>query len=605
MKFTPYDISKNSSKYSIPIYQRLFEWDSDNIAVLMEDLKKSFDLSHGKGDYYIGMLTSTKDNELVDGQQRFTVMMLIGCVLQQYAPVWKDFLLVNDEQPRLHFASRPLDDTYMQMLIDGGSKVEGRDTFVNAKMQNGINVIKAFVNNPNNIAIENKQPFAEYIFRHLSFFISELPSNYSPRDLNKYFERMNTTGKNLEQHEILKVKLLSNLTDNVSTYMTLWNKLSDVDTLLIRKRKDENEHCLAERKSNAFKCSINELISRDILNGMGKTEEGSPVSISNVPQSSTPPYSEKEQAKDSHCALTFPYLLLQALYRKIDGKINGKISDFFKASNLLDTFGTYLPYEGDCVNKEEIKDFMEILVKSRLALDICFIRPSEYGYSLDMNQKDEEEQSLKPLLMLESMLYVSSSNYTHYRWFNWLLSSIERNQGIPSAQDLYKDLNNEDKKLNSLPPYESLSFGKEIRYWFWRLDLYIWENRKVIFRDYSQALAVAENYIFRRNRSIEHIAPQTPLSDSVMKWNDTEDDSILRNSFGNLAMISQGLNSSLSNESYEVKKAHVQSYMNGAKTGSIESLKLLIVHTFYKIWNKETIEEHGRDMYQWLEKQIN
>jgi hypothetical protein len=65
-------------------------------------------------------------------------------------------------------------------------------------------------------------------------------------------------------------------------------------------------------------------------------------------------------------------------------------------------------------------------------------------------------------------------------------------------------------------------------------------------------------------------------------------------------MISQGLNSALSNESYEVKREHVQSYINGAKSGSIESLKLLVVHQKYKTWNRETIEEHGRKMYQWL-----
>ena len=67
-------------------------------------------------------------------------------------------------------------------------------------------------------------------------------------------------------------------------------------------------------------------------------------------------------------------------------------------------------------------------------------------------------------------------------------------------------------------------------------------------------------------------------------------------------MISQGLNSTLSNESYEVKKAHVQSYINGEKSGSIESLDLLVVHQEYDIWNKETIVEHGNKMYYWLTK---
>ena len=84
MKYTPYEITESKQFYSIPIYQRLFEWDTDNIVTLLDDLYKEYELSNGQGDYYIGMLTSTNQNELVDGQQRFTVLMLLGCILQDY-----------------------------------------------------------------------------------------------------------------------------------------------------------------------------------------------------------------------------------------------------------------------------------------------------------------------------------------------------------------------------------------------------------------------------------------------------------------------------------------------------------------------------------------
>jgi uncharacterized protein with ParB-like and HNH nuclease domain len=91
MKYTPYKITQDKLFYSIPIYQRLFEWDTENIVTLLEDLTKEYEQTNGQGDYYIGMLTSTKDNELVDGQQRFTVMMLLGSVLQDYDEEWKTF----------------------------------------------------------------------------------------------------------------------------------------------------------------------------------------------------------------------------------------------------------------------------------------------------------------------------------------------------------------------------------------------------------------------------------------------------------------------------------------------------------------------------------
>ena len=90
------------------------------------------------------------------------------------------------------------------------------------------------------------------------------PAAYSP-DLNKYFERMNTSSKNLEQHEILKVKLLSNLENSIDTYMELWNKLADMDTLLIRRR--EGNDPLSERKSKALRVDIATIISQKLING--------------------------------------------------------------------------------------------------------------------------------------------------------------------------------------------------------------------------------------------------------------------------------------------------------------------------------------------------
>lgn len=216
----------------------------------------------------------------------------------------------------------------------------------------------------------------------------------------------------------------------------------------------------------------------------------------------------------------------------------------------------------------------------------------------------EDNAALRNLLMLQSMIYVSSSNYTNYRWFNWLMDVVDKD-GIPNAEDFYKTLLDEIDKEFKVPPYDELSYKGDNRYWFWRLDFYIWQHRDDLFGKGSPEWRIADNYIFKRNRSIEHIAPQTPQSQSALQWTDSEEDARLRDSFGNLVMISQGLNSSLSNESYEVKAAHVQSYCNGSKSGSIESLKLLVAYKDYPNgWSKDTIEKHGREMYDRLKASV-
>ena len=134
--------------------------------------------------------------------------------------------------------------------------------------------------------------------------------------------------------------------------------------------------------------------------------------------------------------------------------------------------------------------------------------------------------------------------------------------GLPDANQLYFSLKKKLDEEFTLPEYSTLNYSGDNRYWFWRLDFYIWQNRKEIFLKDSPEMNIVENYVFKRNRSIEHIAPQTPMSDSMMKWNDTPEDEDLRDSFGNLVMISQGLNSSLSNESYEVQGLIIENKTN-------------------------------------------
>ena len=608
MKYTPSTLTALDLFFTIPIYQRLFEWSVEHIDTLLSDLKKEYKQTDGTGDYYIGMLTATQAHELVDGQQRFTVMMLLGSVLQTYDEAWTEFLVPN-QKVRLAFSSRPNDDLYLLSLIE--QSTSGSPSYQNLMMKNAHQRIIAFMDTEDFCSEEDKKAFAKYVYEHLSFFISTLPAAYSPRALNKYFERMNTSGKNLEQHEILKVKLLSNLENSIDTYMELWNKLSDMDAPLIRRR--EGNDPLSERKSKALRADIATIISQKLINGSLDAGEEDETTIDAIKNSATAPKEEHRSNQDVRGILSFPYLLLLVLHRMLPRSEKDKISlkEFFNPAHLISTFEHHLPFHGKDVDKVRIQEFMEQLVRARLALDICFVRLTDTGYTLDMNMS-EDESAQSELLMFQSMLYVSSSNYTHYRWFGMLMDEVDQ-QGLPEAQKLYQSLRRRADTMFTLPSYTELTYGGDNRYWFWRLDFHIWEHRKELLQrktsaegtpeELDIALRIAEQYVFRRNRSIEHVAPQHPQTNSSMSWEETEKDAQLRDSFGNLVMISQGLNSSLKNESYEVKKAHVQAYCNSSKTGSIESLKLLMLHLDYpNAWTQESIKEHGDKMYELLKE---
>jgi len=77
---------------------------------------------------------------LVDGQQRFTVLMLMGIALG-----WSEFLKVNDEL-RLTFFARENDETYLTSKVDDNLPVKG---YINAKMDKAIEVIHSFLRKEN------------------------------------------------------------------------------------------------------------------------------------------------------------------------------------------------------------------------------------------------------------------------------------------------------------------------------------------------------------------------------------------------------------------------------------------------------------------------
>lgn len=222
-KFTPETICQGAKIYNIPIYQRLFAWDEANVMQLLDDLKDLFTKSPDK-PYYIGMLTM-HGNDLVDGQQRFTVLSLIASVFQRYYAPWSAM------KGKLHLSARVDDADYLCSLFG----YKPRKDVENQKMRKGREAIEVWVkDNESTLDIIS---YAEYVFKYCTFFIATLPEGYQPRDLNKYFEAMNSTGRNLESHEIVKVvKYLKSMTSEQDLYNDIWNIVADMDKPLIRKK---------------------------------------------------------------------------------------------------------------------------------------------------------------------------------------------------------------------------------------------------------------------------------------------------------------------------------------------------------------------------------
>ena len=203
-KFTPAVIVSSEGRFIVPLYQRLFAWSKKEVSELLLDLRTHFE-QHPDQPYYLGVVTTIVDKNkycLVDGQQRFTVLMLMASVFRHFSENWNLFF---DMGKRLELFAREKDELYLSKL----SKKELDGGYVNVLMRDAYTEISKFAEK---IGSE-KQNFAEACFKHITIFNSILPNEYvnEPSSLNKYFEVMNSAGVNLEQHEILKVTLLEGM----------------------------------------------------------------------------------------------------------------------------------------------------------------------------------------------------------------------------------------------------------------------------------------------------------------------------------------------------------------------------------------------------------
>lgn len=574
-RYTPEKIVEEQLYFSIPLYQRLFSWGEEQVKGLLFDLKNHFESDNDNGTpYYLGMLSciiTGNHYDLIDGQQRFTVMTLLAIVLRDYYKEWDGFL---DEGKRLRFISRTKDNEYLAAVIHRQAEVFDP----NRKMKEGIELISDFMISEFS-SDDMREAFAKSVYHRMSFFFSALPPSYAnnPASLNKYFEAMNAGGKGLEQHEILKVRLIQG-EENKEHLTRIWNAVCDLNRPVI-KRDEENldrhkyeraiELCRNHRFNEAFNLCESSYDSED-NNEIGSIE----AKQQDFKQSFT------ETGERS--LITFPEFLMMV----IDIYLNLSGSYTFYRNELLKIYDShYIP---------DKQDFYNQLLFYRLLLDyyIVYKEGDEIANKYDIIFK--EGLSAEALKQYQSMLYVSQTPY-----YNWLKPVLERlhNEPAQNTDNLLLWIKEIDNSLHTLPKDVSeMTYDNGIdRYWFWRLDYYLWERKEDYF-DSEEDRQIVDEYVFRANRSIEHLHPQHQENNDV--WNDDD-----IHSFGNLAMISQSFNSQQSDDPVTVKFARI---MDQAHNHALQSIKMYLMYLDAEKspsgWKVDIKNDHQAKMYDLLVK---
>ena len=612
---TPESIVRFNLSFSIPIYQRLFSWGEREINQLLSDLLFN-SLKSPKEDYYIGLLTCANHNDLVDGQQRFIFMILFGIVARKDKN-WDSFLMTNDKSSlRLTFRARQIDEIYLMNIISNKD-----NKYKNSAFEEGLETIRAFFKRIDDEPVKLKEElgintdksisidlFTEYVFKHLSFFIHVLPEDYNGKMLNKYFESMNSTGKNLEHHEILKVELLEPYI-NDSDYndlVEMWNAVSDMNRTILK----------GEGREKKYQYLIN-CITNNSFNFTGTKESLEKpqkiIEAINGNQSDIRNKSELEKTS-FYSFLSFTDFLLLVLYIFVEGKTEVVIQRFFNRDELRTTFELYK-------DLFDVKEFIVALYQYRVIYDYSIIRVNKGDYSLLGTNKEISE-----LEQFEAMLYANSSNLTYYQWIPLILKQVA--QSGYNEDILLNVLIEHDNKYHSRSEItgKSLDMGLEVnRYYFRRLDYYLWSSivkasdgglgellkrlmpedciNEEVKRELKNAV---KNYRFHQYNSIEHLYPQNDEKQNN-KWTrpDGSKDFDSINSFGNLALISGPFNSSQNDDPLDRKFGNIRNQIIDRKQG-LMSIKMALMYYSAKgkseNWTQQRMNLHRDLMVAFLGK---
>lgn len=674
--------------FNIPIYQRLYVWKIDQIKTLLEDLKTAF-YNNKEASYFLGgiMLSSSANDkiDLVDGQQRFTSLWLICDALSKSNPSLKSFTYLKEE-PRIHFSIRDKAQAYLkdqsafnEYLNDNGTVLNGLESEVSEiiPLATGRKIIIDVLEEFKKDKDFNSQLFGDYIFTKVQFSQTFIPIK---SDMNRVFEAMNNRGKQLAHHELLKSKLLENISsEKRETYSLMWDSCSDMNSYIEKSLKDvaglswkdifsnfkflkdDEEFIVKDNKYNLDALNIVELLKYKT----GDNEkEKSLLSILKDHSNNDPHISKTEikendySSKQIRSIISFPTFLLHALrvYQANTQHVEFDSSDV-NEKKLIENFMSDTTFS----EEKNVTDFIKLLWRLRILFDRYVIKwvyneenKEEYqsieniqisksevtnkdgskNETISIQRIENTDETLNDLVTLQGMLYHSQEMITQY-WLTPFLHFLSK-QDFNSNVSVLKKLevldnelfysNNTDKLkdrtyhvifkdktqlLNNLKDTEN--YLKAARgtdypnYIFYKLEYILWKNRKKLCVKYPELDNNKWNdYRMTAKNSVEHIFPQNAKEEnrhieylSLAKFEDLQSKNIKPlDEFGNLVLISPGMNSEYSNKPYQEKKGKFDSKRD------IDSLKSALIFKDTQ-WDYDKAVSHRNEMVDLITEYID
>jgi hypothetical protein len=612
----------NKASYEVPIYQRNYAWEKDEIFTLIQDIYDAYSAEPQNQTYFIGTLVTFNKGdqvyEVIDGQQRLTTTNLIlgalGITIQN----------------KLTYRARKKSNKSIQSIPH--FEIEEKDNGI----VNGFKYAKDSINEI--VPKDNLEAFKIYFQRNVHLIHYQVPKDI---DLNHYFEIMNSRGEQLEKHEIIKARLIEKLNaKDKETFNHLWESCTEMNVYIQQKYsnteifgdhlcdfKASNFDELPEIKDDNKSLKISDLIT---YNGQ-KKQLGS-----------------EDRADTFQPIIDFSNFLLIVLKLTRIEDTKFKPTDFkLDDKELIKEFDNIK----EKIDEAFVKKFGYNLLKAKFLLDNYLVHHSNEDDTIENNpwklqnwyKKEETKRYLKnldgesdtqhKLVQLLSMFEVSFTARQRKNYLFYCLMYLFQNDwninkycdfvsGLAAKffKDVYlvsgnlNEINTPNpgsfdnailiaNSLNYIPQNTNFEFAKIYGdgtaiskgiplFIFNYLDYKLWEKYademrgEKLTNDSKERLEFFKTlgcndfefkifkqfYFSRTRRSLEHYYPQA----NAIGKNGTPDENQI-NCLGNYAMIGSDMNSSGSNWSPKTKLDHYLDSSGKIKQISVASIKFMIM----------------------------
>lgn len=605
------------SKYIIPLYQRNFAWEENEISQLLSDIYENFS-NDRTSNYFVGSLVVFKRGgsedywEVIDGQQRLTVLSLI--IKRLAEDKFTETFLSYDSRDEV---SDFLNTLYSDGLKAAKSKVVVDET---RNLHNAIEYIENAdltakdvdkVTRIRDLSDEDLAAFTDYVLHNVVLVRVEMPDD---TDVANYFEIMNNRGEQLQKHEILKSILMSKIKecDLRAKFALIWDACSQMDKR-IQKTFEPNVRAAIFGDDYA---SIN--LDADFnIEVADETDDKIDNIISHYKLNKSTLSNAKEEEEDvtENSIIDFPNFLMHifrrcynSFYVEYTGcendkiplndkfllEVYNKISKYINSVEFVKQLLFYRTVFDRFIVKsaeEENNDTLNDINNSRWTLYKPSKQKDKNSVTFNNTFKDTQPQAVKAL----SMLQVSFRTKIYKEYLADILSWFEYGKLEMEGVAYIQRLNNLALKYyDRIEQYEWTDkdgykrVGVSVpHYVFNFIDYLYWvaaQNKTTGIANLDRI----EDFDFSYRNSVEHHLPQSYEG----KY---DYDTI--NCLGNLCLISKNLNSKLSDQ-HPLTKAGEKFY----KKGLSPKRKIMYdITNRQKEWTEREIREHEMDIQNLLD----